>query len=214
MPQTHQSSIRIWARKKVDVGAKRRFSQEGMQESAEQARRLQGKQHKTRPRPRMKSRCLPLSLLLHVAALSWSSDSVLAYVPPSSFHGRSLALEAPRSIAVRQQVSSSLTMRKQKASDKRTTRLQRGEGLPAIYDDAAVMQSLQKTLTSSPMADAVWEQKVLRNQFQGKQPEKSGGRGRSRKRSSLYHCLSNYHEQFLTLLTAEYKAEVRLLRFS
>lgn len=162
----------------------------------------------------MKSRSLPLYLLGLVAAVSWSSDSVLAYVPPSSFHGRSLALEAPRSGAVRQHVPSSLTMRKQKASDKRTTRLQRGEGLPAIYDDTAVMQSLHKTFTSSPMADAVWEQKVVRNQFQGKQPEKSGGRGRSRKRSSLYHCLSNYHEQFLTLLTAEYKAEVRLLRFS
>jgi hypothetical protein len=159
----------------------------------------------------MKSRSLPLYLLIHVAAISWSSCGccfVLAYGTSSSFHGRSLALEKAPSVRYHHVSSSSmLTMRKQKASDKRTTRLQRGEGL-STYDDTAVIHSLEKTLTSSPMADAVWKEKVIRNQFQGKQVEKSGGRGRSRKRSALYHCLSNYHEQFLTLLTAEYKAEV------
>lgn len=36
------------------------------------------------------------------------------------------------------------------------------------------------------------------------------GRGRSKKRSTLYHLLSSYHDHFLQLLTMEYKAEVRL----
>ena len=104
----------------------------------------------------------------------------------------------------------SLTMRKQKASDKRTSRLQRGAE-SGVVDASDIIRSLRNTLTTSPMADAMWVEKEITSQLPVKQ---TGGRGRSRKRSSLYHCLSNYHEQFLTLLTAEYKAEVRLLSFS
>jgi len=37
---------------------------------------------------------------------------------------------------------------------------------------------------------------------------KTGGRGRSRKRSALYNSLAMYHNHFLELLTQEYKAEV------
>ena len=97
----------------------------------------------------------------------------------------------------------SLTMRKQKASDRRTRRLQRGG------DDIAqdmINQSLQRTITSMPMTQ--WNYKSRGNEQQPRK-EKSGGRGRSRKRSTLYHSLSSYHSKFLNLLTAEYKAEVR-----
>ena len=97
----------------------------------------------------------------------------------------------------------SLTMRKQKASDRRTRRLQRGG------DDIAqdmINQSLQRTITSMPMTQ--WNYKS-RGNVQQPSKEKSGGRGRSRKRSTLYHSLSSYHSKFLNLLTAEYKAEVR-----
>jgi hypothetical protein len=100
--------------------------------------------------------------------------------------------------------ASTWTMRKQKASDRRTRRMQRGA------EDLAqglIRENLQQTITSSPMDLSNWggKQKMI-------QPikEKTGGRGRSRKRATLYHSLSSYHNTFLGLLTEEYKAEVRV----
>jgi hypothetical protein len=127
----------------------------------------------------------------------------------SSFHGR-LLLRIPETGPAsrrRQSASTNLFMRKQKASDRRTRRLQRGD-----EDDTAqvlLTKSLtEKTITSSPMADAPWNFKSRGNQLQQIQ-QQPGGRGRSRKRSTLYNSLSSYHQKYLNLLTFEYQAEVR-----
>lgn len=125
----------------------------------------------------------------------------------SKFHGTSLEGRQEMNTN-RARISSgaaSLSMRKQKASDRRTRRLQRG-GEEVTQD--LIRENLRNTITSSPMElTGAWNQK------QGggfpSQMAKTGGRGRSRKRASLYNSLSSYHNKFFTLLTAEYQAEVR-----
>ena len=122
----------------------------------------------------------------------------------SSFHGTSMQpLVATTPARQTTFGAASLTMRKQKASDKRTRRMQRGS---EDITQEAILASLRQTITSSPMDLAEWNYKK-----KGVTPikEKTGGRGRSRKRATLYNSLSSYHSKFLKLLTAEYKAEVR-----
>jgi len=132
----------------------------------------------------------------------------------STFHGTPVGgwqQLQPATSSARARISSgvaSLCMRKQKASDRRTRRLQRG-GEELTQD--LIRESLQSTITSSPMElVGAWNQK---QQQQGggfpSQTQKTGGRGRSRKRATLYNSLSSYHNKFFTLLTAEYQAEVR-----
>ena len=119
----------------------------------------------------------------------------------SSFHGVSVHIE--RRILCRRGTVD-IAMRKQKASDRRTRRMQRGG------DNAAqeiINESLQRTITNSPMGVADWKYKS-RGNFPQPPRAKTGGRGRSRKRSNLYNSLSSYHNKFLGLLTAEYQAEV------
>lgn len=94
-------------------------------------------------------------------------------------------------------------MRKQKASDKRTRRRQKG--VLVMEDEARV------TVTSNPMQNAQWKAKsgiepmnVVRTAVS---PE--GGRGRSRKRTSFYQMLQYYHASFLEPLTKEYESEER-----
>jgi hypothetical protein len=132
-------------------------------------------------------------------------------------------------------------MRKQKASDRRTRRAQRGE----IEDERMeAVGSLATTLTSSPMrAAGPWSLKqkasastismqpslqqlqqatgaaAAQAVYGDSAPSNTGtvtptkkrtpGRGRSRKRSTLYNSLAFYHNKFLLLLTDEYQAEVR-----
>lgn len=75
-----------------------------------------------------------------------------------------------------------------------------------------IQENLRKTITSSPMdATGSWNFKR-----QGIEPirEKTGGRGRSRKRATLYNSLSSYHNKFLRLLTDEYTHEVSFNIFS
>lgn len=105
-------------------------------------------------------------------------------------------------------------MRKQKASDRRTRRMQRGS--EEIVQDLIRDNLLRESVTSSPMASAgPWNQK-RKGEHQDPNSvvlkEKTGGRGRSRKRSVLYTSLSSYHNKFLQLLTAEYLAEVGTFR--
>lgn len=124
---------------------------------------------------------------------------------------------------------SSLTMRKQKASDRRTRRMQRGadtaEEAQALIRDS--LATAVVSLTQSPMdAAGGWKQKqkqttttptkmksktIIGRASASKNPTTTtvtGGRGRSRKRSMLYNSLSSYHNKFLQLLTTEYRAEV------
>ena len=114
----------------------------------------------------------------------------------SSFHGKLLQRVVPN--------GATLSMRKQKASDRRTRRLQRG-----LLEEDDVMT---ETVTTSPMQTAQWLQKTPTTEAMI--PLKTGGRNRSRKRSTLYNSLSSYHNHFLQLLTAEYKAEVSYCLFS
>ena len=117
-----------------------------------------------------------------------------------------------------------MTMRKQKASDRRTRRMQRGgngEGeeqlalQEKIQDNmikakAATTTTTTTTMTSSPMDSAAWKYKKVRNSFptpEREQHQKAHGRGRSRKRQTLYNSLASYHTKFLRLLTVEYQAE-------
>lgn len=144
-------------------------------------------------------------LVPHSASLSLSSYS--------KFHGTSLG-EGPQASRRQERAIvsssglSSLTMRKQKASDRRTRRLQRG-GEELAQD--LILESLRNTITSSPMElTGAWSQK--RGGFPSQTREKTGGRGRSRKRATLYNSLSSYHNKFFTLLTAEYSAEVRMAK--
>ena len=119
----------------------------------------------------------------------------------SSFLGKSLPKS--RSIAASVSNGATLTMRKQKASDRRTRRLQRG--LLETDEDLDM-----ETVTTSPMQAAQWSLKKPSSIAPIDMQLKSGGRNRSRKRSTLYNSLSSYHSHFLQLLTAEYKAEVSI----
>ena len=98
-------------------------------------------------------------------------------------------------------------MRKQKASDRRTTRRQRGGDELTQERIKERLSEREVTITSSPMTKkGDWK---LKRQGDVIDPRaKTGGRGRSKKRSLLYNSLSLYHNKFLNYLTAEYKAEV------
>ena len=75
-----------------------------------------------------------------------------------------------------------------------------------------IRENLRQTVTSSPMQrTGEWKQKKQRG-IQYK--EKTGGRGRSRKRATLYNSLSSYHNKFLKMLTDEYNHEVRSARLN
>ena len=128
----------------------------------------------------------------------------------SRFHGERLLLpkhgvpyngfSSPGSVEI--------TMRKQKASDRRTTRRQRGGDELTQERIKENLARREVTITSSPMSKkGDWK---LKRQGDVMDPRgaKSGGRGRSKKRSMLYNSLSLYHNKFLNFLTAEYKAEV------
>jgi len=118
------------------------------------------------------------------------------YLQSSSFLG------TPQPVAFFVENGDTLTMRKQKASDKRTRRRQQG-----LEDDPAA--GLPTTITESPMRRGVWKGK--RNAFPV--PEDSprrGGRQRSQKRRNLYSALSKYHMSFLKALTEEFRVEVRV----
>lgn len=71
-----------------------------------------------------------------------------------------------------------------------------------------IRDNLRDTITSSPM-DVTGEWNYKKRVIQPIR-EKTGGRGRSRKRATLYNSLSSYHNKFLQLLTDEYRHEVGL----
>ncbi|GAX29384.1 hypothetical protein FisN_16Hh176 [Fistulifera solaris] len=88
-------------------------------------------------------------------------------------------------------------MRKQKASDKRTSRRQK--------EGPQLLEVLPTTITASPMQNQAWTQKVMIQEPSS--DSNGGGRQRSRKRSNLYNRMARYHNTFLNALTLEYKAE-------
>lgn len=147
--------------------------------------------------------------MMAMAVLAPSSLS-LSLSSFSKFHGTSIEsgyqLRRPNSArTVNSSGVSSLSMRKQKASDRRTRRLQRG-GEELVQD--LIRENLRNTITSNPMELAgAWN--IKQGGFPSQVREKAGGRGRSRKRATLYNSLSSYHNKFFSLLTAEYRSEVR-----
>lgn len=148
--------------------------------------------------------------------LVWASNSCAtmsnALVLPScsvSFLGQAVTERVPAYYSTK---TALLTMRKQKASDRRTRRRQRG------YELEQQQVAGTTTFTVSPMQGATWKHKHQQHQ----QAENAvsqvavkagGGRGRSRKRTALYQTLAHYHNHFLQQLTAEYQAEVSLHYF-
>jgi len=146
--------------------------------------------------------------------------TTLSSIRSSAFHGGKVHLEPlpPTTLTTTRSV---ITMRKQKASDKRTTRRQRGEDL---LEDAGFVSASQvalpppsATLMTSPMLGNLWKLKhgsEMQNVIHpaavaaAAQPVAGGGRQRSRKRSTLYNSLAFYHNSFVNQLTFEFKAEV------
>ena len=109
-----------------------------------------------------------------------------------------------------------ITMRKQKASDRRTRRMQQGDISQSTSSFVASSSSNQspsdsKSLVRSPY-ETVGEWKHKRVSFNadtvGRDKKKKSGRGRSQKRSYTYLALSSYHSLFYRLLEDEFRAEV------
>ena len=146
----------------------------------------------------------------------------------SSFHGSSLHLESPASSSSSPTQpppsGATSTIRRgilQKASDKRTRRLQRSGALleeEMLGSTPIPPPQRRRGSTASPMDTAAWKQRKIRNAFPSSSSSSSNraadatnrGRGRSRKRSQLYSRLATYNNDFVALLTAEYRAEVRI----
>jgi hypothetical protein len=164
---------------------------------------------------------------------AWCLPAAAALNSRSSFHGSSVLTPPQLWQASSSSSDRTLTMRKQKASDRRTRRRQRGDDV-AVDDWVQARElraSFATTVADSPMqAAGAWSHKrslpqplgarqldsaadLMSTRQQGggsaAAAAPSGGRGRSRKRSTLYNSLAFYHNKFLTLLTQEYQAEVR-----
>jgi hypothetical protein len=127
-----------------------------------------------------------------------SSASSLSHSPASNFIGTQVLQFHPQN-------GSSLTMRKQKASDKRTRRMQRNL---EIESSRSALEIRSATSTLSPLSTGNTQQKYVssQNRFESI----SRGRGRSRKRSAVYNNLASYRNHFLELLTQEFTAEVSI----
>lgn len=133
------------------------------------------------------------SLLLRTSAFSHS--------PPSNFIGNQVLQHYPQN-------GSSLTMRKQKASDKRTSRMQKNLDIESATTSLEI-GSATSTLSPLKIRDLQEKYVFTKNQFES---SISRGRGRSRKRSAVYNNLASYRNHFLELLTQEFTAEETLVR--
>ena len=112
-------------------------------------------------------------------------------------------------------------MRKQKASDKRTARMQRGQidnpDVTFTPPPLSSSSSATQILKSSPKTKNQWKNKKIELRAAGvsagaQQQQKTGGRGRARKRFKLYNSLASYHSTFLELISEEYQMEVSLTK--
>lgn len=113
--------------------------------------------------------------------------------------------------------SGMITMRKQKASDKRTRRMQRGD-VPAFLpqSSSSFVASTIDGVVKCPTEGAQWKQKRVSfnsNSVMGGSKSR-GGRGRSQKRTYTYAALSAYHSLFCELLGNEFKSEVCVYSFN
>ena len=160
---------------------------------------------------------LVLSIALSAISLSWGLS-----FSSSSFHGTRVIHSPTMNNNQAAAGISNLVMRKQKASDKRTARRQRG-----IIDDnnsnadgtatftpppLSTSSSATQILNSSPMTKSQWKDKKIEMRAAGvggnNNVNNGGGRGRARKRLKLYNSLASYHSTFLELISEEYQMEV------
>ena len=121
----------------------------------------------------------------------------------SSFHGGSIYSPIQHNSKPRI-MRSHLIMRKQKASDKHTARMQRGQTLEQPTVSAQI-------LSSGSFTKNAWKHKKIELRAIGVNTNKqsvTGGRGRARKRMKLYNSLEGYHSRFLGLISEEYRMEV------
>jgi hypothetical protein len=146
------------------------------------------------------------------ASLSFQTTQSLSIRPQSSyFHGRNVVLES-RGVSSSSRSANIdggnaiITMRKQKASNRRTRRQQRG-GKDLIDELSSSSSIATASSLMTPIATDSWNHKSISSSPVDIQAVR--GRGRSRKRSQYYNSLSSYHSHFLKLITAEFLAEVR-----
>lgn len=178
------------------------------------------KQHKMKSSASFK--LLLLAMITIASSLSIPSTLALS----SSFlgsHIRSLQFYTTQ----RGTPSSVITMRKQKASDKRTARMQRGQidTTESSFTPPSLSTATTTTqiLSSSPMSNSKWKDKKIEllaasgqnmNSVTAGVAASGGGRGRARKRLKLYNSLASYHSTFLELISAEYQMEVSCKRYA
>jgi hypothetical protein len=158
----------------------------------------------------MKHAAPSLSMLTVILRLLLLPPScyALSSIRSSVFHGKVVEpLQCWKPTAV--STKSVITMRKQKASDRRGRRRQLGQDVETFSSVAPV------TITASPMERTTWKSKTFAEKtttdplISSVSPEQaSRGRQRSRKRSTLYNSMSFYHNSFVDQLTFEYKVEV------
>jgi hypothetical protein len=113
-----------------------------------------------------------------------------------------------------------ITMRKQKASDKHTARMQRGLTIETDYAQSTAAAATQ-ILSSTTFTKNTWKEKRVELRAIGINTKGikhtdlaakvKGGRNRSRKRMKLYNSLAGYHSTFLELISDEYRVEVSLI---
>lgn len=148
-----------------------------------------------------RARIIPIiGMMLLSTAAAWSS-----------FHGSRIIQPMTQSSRPLTSGSSSLVMRKQKASDKRTARLQRGQMDSDSFTPPPLSSSSSTTqiLSSTPMSKTQWKHKKVELRSRGENVDNSmsGGRGRARKRLKLYNSLASYHSTFSNLISEEYQVE-------
>src|SRR5210317_940978 len=151
-----------------------------------------------------------------------ASVHVALALSSSSFHGSRVIQPTPMTLNNSRRPTSgisSLVMRKQKASDKRTARLQRGQldnaessFTPQALSSASTSTTTQ-ILSSTPMSKTKWKHKKIELRSRGVKVDNNsnvmqpGGRGRARKRLKLYNSLASYHATFSNLISEEYQLE-------
>ena len=165
--------------------------------------------------------------LLILSVVFLPIQSCCALSSSSSFHGMQMINPTKYSHAStytkprRPSSNNLLVMRKQKASDKRTARMQRGvidNACETTFTPPSLSSSSSSTtqiLDSSPMTKSKWKQKKVELRAAGEGSSGNGnsnnmGRGRARKRLKLYNSLASYHFTFLEMIQEEYQMEVCL----
>ena len=148
------------------------------------------------------------------ALSSSSSFHGMQIINPTTYHATAYKPRRPSS-------NSLLVMRKQKASDKRTARMQRGviDNAETTFTQPSLSSSTTQILNSSPMTKSKWKHKKVELRAAGEGSSSSlgsrngnnnnnMGRGRARKRLKLYNSLASYHFTFLEMIQEEYQMEV------